>query len=337
MAKVEEKNSKLKKKGSTSKPKKNSKPVRKTTTSKVKTNKKSETTTKKVTSKRTNAPKQKVNKSIPKVKEEKITEEENWYSSVKKDIIEHEKKYTKENKYRNLFVYAFAVFCFLVVLVSTIIIDFSSGLRNNTVPYFTIKTRDEYKQVTIYKGLFYKVWQCDNGNTELSYGRLGSNINYCEIIPTYKQGYFTNPNKIKMTESQVSVIKKYYFDNYIYFKTKKEVTDAYELSKKLNNVWWIKKEQTEIINNDESVELAIFGKTVLKDGVETFEIQYNDLSYYKCAKKVNNVNIFSKYYPATNSCGTTWETVTLDESACSIASDSTDFIQKLVEIAGYCE
>lgn len=271
-------------------------------------------------------------------KQSKPIKPEKWYVWLKNNILENEEKYSKKYKNRRLLVSLFAVFCFFAVLFSVFIIDFSNSIKNNKVPYFSIQKRNEYKQVTLYYGLFYKAWRCDNGNTALTYGKYNDDIGYCDIVPKYDEnGVFVNPNKVKMTQSQINIIKTYYFDNYIYFKSEKELVDAYKLSSALNKILWINGKQDGIINNDETVELAIFGKVENKDGVDSFSFQFNDPYYHECVKKLNGEYLVSNYNYSTNTCGASWETLSIDKDTCKIAKNSTEFIQNLAPIIDYCK
>jgi hypothetical protein len=140
-----------------------------------------------------------------------------------------------------------------------------------------------------------------------------------------------------MSKSQVNIIKTYYFDNYINFKSKKELENAYKLAKSINKVLWVNGDQKEIINNDESVVLAIFGKEEIKDGVDNFSLQFDDSYYHKCVKQLNGEYLVSTYNYSDNTCGSSWEKLTLSKEVCEIAKNSTEFIKKLAPVMDYCK
>ena len=153
--------------------------------------------------------------AVKSVKDEKAQEvieskEENWHEWLKNNIIENEEKYSKEYKSRRLIVALFMVFCFFTVLFSAAIADYNYAYRNNKAPFFAIKTRDEYKQATVYYGIFYKAWECDNGISKVNFARFKTEISYCELVPKYdSNGYYVNPNGVKITKSQMNIIKNY--------------------------------------------------------------------------------------------------------------------------------
>lgn len=271
-------------------------------------------------------------------KTKKPAKKDKWHVWLKNNIIENERKYSKQYRFRRVIVSLFSVFCFLVVLFSVLITDFSNSYRNNKIPYFTFKKYDEYNQVTKYFGLFYKIYICDNGKKTPTYIRITDKVGYCEIIPKYDENdIFINPNKVKISKSEVNIIKNYYFDNYIYFKSEKEVQNAYKISNAINKVWYIKKEVNEIINNDETVELAVFGKVEKINGIEEFKIQYNDPNYYKCIKQVGDKTLFSKYNYKDNTCESLWNIQYLDKESCKLIYNSTEFIKDFVKITNLCK
>ncbi len=275
-----------------------------------------------------------------KLKQDKLKTEiqQPWYIWLKNNIIENEEKLSKKDRHRRLIISLFAVFCFFSVLFSTFIIDFSISNKRKEIPYFTITKREKYKQLTAYYGMFYKAWKCDNGDTSINFGRLRDKMDNCLIDVNYDdEGFFTNPNKVKMTESQINIIKTYYFDKYINFKSKEELENAYKLSKAINKVLWINANKNEIINNDEAVILAIFGKEEIKDGIESFSLQYDDTRYHKCLKNVGGEYLISNYIYSSNLCENTWENLKLSKDICELAKESTTFIKNLAPIIDYCK
>ena len=230
------------------------------------------------------------------------------------------------------------VFCFFTVLFAAAITDYNYAYRSKSAPFFAIKTRDEYKQATIYYGIFYKAWKCDNGLTSINFSRFKTKISYCKLIPKYdSDGYYTNPNGVKITESQMKIIQNYYFDDYVYFKTNEELERAYKISKEINKVWWVKKETDTLVDSDESISLAIFGKVENIDGIDEWKIQYDDPKYYKCVKNDNGVNVFTNYNYLDNTCDTNWENLSLSPETCVLARKSSEFVKKLVGLTGLCK
>ena len=269
-----------------------------------------------------------------KVEEKK---EENWYEWLKNNIIENEEKYSKEYKNRRLVVALFMIFCFFTVLISAAIADYNYAYRNNKTPFFAVRTRDEYKQATVYYGIFYKAWKCDNGLIKVNFSRFKTEVAYCELVPKYNsEGYYVNPNGVKISESQMNIIKNYYFDDYVYFETDEELENAYKVSKEINKIWWVKKETDTLIDNNESISLAIFGKVENTNGVDEWRIQYEDPKYYKCMKNINGVNVFTNYNYLDNTCDMYWETLSLSKETCSLAKSGSSFVKSLVELTDIC-
>ncbi len=269
---------------------------------------------------------------------EEKKQDESWYEWLKNNIIENEKKYSKEYRNRRLVVALFMIFCFFTVLFSAAVTDYNYAYKTNKVPFFVIKTRDEYKQATVYYGMFYKAWKCDNGLTKINFSRFKTKIAYCEYIPKYNSdGYYINPNGIKISKSQMNIIKNYYFDDYVYFKTNEELENAYKISNEINKIWWVKKETNMLVDNDESISLAIFGKVESVDGVDEWKLQYDDPKYYKCMKNIGEVNVFANYNYLDNTCDTYWETLSLTEDTCMLAQNSSNFVKSLVELTEICK
>lgn len=275
---------------------------------------------------------------VEKVVEKSEPKEEKWYVWLKNNIIENEEKYSREYKNRRLIVALFMVFCFFTVLFSAAIADYNYAYKNNKTPFFSIKTRDEYKQATVYYGIFYKAWECDNGLTGVNFSRFKTEIAYCELVPKYNaDGYYVNPNGVKITESQMNIIKSYYFNDYVYFKTDKELEDAYNISKEISKIWWVKKDTDLLIDGNEEIGLAIFGKVENINGVDEWKIQYDNTEYYRCVKNLDGVNIFTNYNYLDNTCDTIWETLSLNEETCTLIKDSTEFVNNLVNLTELCK
>ena len=308
---------------------KNVGPVKKVSKTKKTVEKK---TVKKVPVETTGAIKTEKKIDISKQKEEK------WYEWLKNNIIENEEKYSREYKNRRLIVALFMVFCFFTVLFAAAIADYNYAYRSKSEPFFAIKTRDEYKQATVYYGIFYKAWKCDNGLTNINFSRFKTEITYCKLVPKYNSdGLYINPNGVKITESQMNIIKNYYFDDYVYFKNSEELENAYSISKAINKIWWVKKETNMLVDNDESISLAIFGKVESVDGVDEWKLQYDDPKYYKCIKDIDGVNVFTNYNYLDNTCDTYWETLSLTEDTCMLAQNSSNFVKSLVELTEICK
>ena len=284
-----------------------------------------------------NKPAPKKVESTPKV-EKTVEKEEPWYIWLKNNIIENEEKYSKEYKNRRLVVALFMIFCFFSVLFSTAIIDYNYAYRRNGEPVFVIRKRDEYKQATIYYGMFYKAWKCDNGFEHINFARYKTKISYCSLVTSYDEdGVYTNPNGVKISQSQMNVIKNYYYDDYVYFKTAKDLENAYTISKEIDKIWWVRKSSDEVIDNDDSIGLAIFGKIETANGVDEWKLQYNDPEYYRCVKNVDGSNVFAKYNHLDNTCDTSWESLSLNEDTCNLIDSSSEFVQNLVKLTGLCK
>lgn len=278
-----------------------------------------------------------VKKRINIVKEEP-KKSDKWYIWLKNNIIENEKEMSRTDKNRRLKISVFAIFCFIVVLLSTSIIDYSTAMKNDSEPLFVIKIKNNHKQATIYYGTFYKAWKCDNGESTVIFGRYNSELGYCKLEPKYDvNGIYTNPYGVRITKSQMNIIKNYYFDDFINIKNDTELVNAYKISTALNNIWWVKTKSETVLNNDSSIELAIFGRTYMKDGIETWELQYTDTNYYKCVKLQDDKYVFSTYNAYNKTCGNDWKALTLDSVSCELAKNDTEFISKLVTISKLCK
>ena len=285
---------------------------------------------KKVVSKKTS-----VKKEVKPVVEEK---QEPWYIWLKNNIIENEEKYSQEDKYRRLAVSLFMVLCFFTVLFSAAIADYNYAYKSGKTPVISIRVRDEYNQATIYYGMFYKAWKCDNGITSVNFSRFKTKITGCSLVANYDEsGVYTNPYGVKITKSQMNVIKNYYYDYYVYFKNSSELENAYKISKEINKVWWVRKQPDKPINGDESIGLAIFGKVDVVDGVEEWNIQYDSPEYYKCVKNIDGSNVFATYNHLDNTCENDWKNISLSGGTCSLAANSSEFVKNLVKLSGLCE
>ena len=302
-----------------------------------KTIKKANTGSKKIVKSNVAKTNSKKNTEIVIEKDESINKVENvkkekWYVWLKNNIIENEEKYSKEDRNRRLLVSLFAIFCFVVVLLSTCIIDYNYATQNNTIPMFVVIKRDEYKQATIYYGAFYKAWRCDNGYNNIIYGRFSSEVSYCKLEASYNDnGIYTNPNGVEISKAQMNAIVNYYYDEFINFKTQKDLDNAIKISNAINRIWWVRSQSIAI--NEQNASIAIFGK-MESDG---WKLQYNNNEYYKCVKNVNGINIFSDYNYLDNTCGSVWETLTLDDQTCELAKNNNSVIKDLVINAGYCK
>lgn len=290
--------------------------------------------------KKTNINKSNTSKTIYKKVDTKkvIQKKEVWYKWIKNNIIENEKNISKEAKNRRLIISLFAIFCFFVVLLSTSIIDYSMATKKNTRPFFVIELKDNFKQTTIYYGMFYKAWKCDNGDDIVHFGRFNSELSYCVLEPKFnKDGIYKNPHGVEITKSQMNIIKNYYFDDFVNIKNKKELENAYKISKALNDVWWVSTKSEKTLNEDSSISIAIFGKTEKKDGIESWSLQYSDKTYHKCMKQLDNKYVFSEYLPNNNTCSNNWKSLSLDKEICELSKNNTKFVSELVIISKLCE
>lgn len=277
-------------------------------------------------------------KKVKSLKNKKQKKEKKWYMWLKNNIIENEKEISKKEKNRRLIVSLFAIFCFFVVFFSTAVIDYSYAIKRNSAPFLVITYKEKYSQKTIYYGVFYKAWKCDNGDTRVNFSPYKNKIPYCEIKINYdKNGIYTNPNKVKMTASQISIINKFYKDDINFFKTSQDLEKAYTISKAINQVWWVRTKSEVVLNDDPNIEIAIFGKYYFKDGVEAWETQHNDPKYYKCIKKSGADYVFAEYNEIDKTCEEKWNKLKLDKEICEIAMQSTDLIRKLVIISQLCK
>lgn len=309
------------------------KPTKKKVTKKV--SKKTTKVVKPKTSKKTvsKKPSIKLEKEKTDVVSKKEVKKEKWYVWLKNNIIENEKEYSKEDKRRRLIVSLFAFFCFLVVLFSTAIIDYTYSSRNNKTPLFVLRARNNYKQVTLYYGLFYKAWKCDNEYDGVNFGRYNSEISYCALVAEYDENdVYTNPNGVKITRDDMNRIRNYYYDEFVNFKNEEELENAIKISDAINKIWWVRKDDATV--NEPNAIIGVFGK-MESDG---WKLQYGNPEYYRCVKKINEINIYSEYNYLDNTCGDSWETLTLDEKICSLAKNkSPEFINNLVIGTGFCK
>ncbi len=276
-------------------------------------------------------------KQIEKKDIKKEVKKEKWFVELKKFLLEDEKNYSKEYKrYRNM-VTIFAIICFFAVLLSTSFIDYSRAYVSKTMPYFVIRSKNEYKQATIYYGLFYKAYKCDNGDKAVKFGTYNLNIEDCKIVVSYDEdGYYTNPNGIKMTNKQINTIKTYY-NYYNEFETEEELVEAYKISTAINKIWWVQKNEVLMMDGTTPVYTAIFNKLIEKEGEYLWELQYNDSQYYKCVKYENNIYQFSEYNAGKNTCDASWKPLKLNEEECVSAKTSSSFIKDLVRITNLCD
>lgn len=274
-------------------------------------------------------------------KEKKLTSEvkkEKWYISLKKKMLEDEKQFSK-NQIRGRNLTALAAFiCFLAVFLSTAFLDYSRAYKGTTTPVFVIRHQNEYKQATVYYGIFYKAWVCDNGDEAIKFGSYSSEINNCSIVVSYDtNGYYTNPNGIKMSKQEINTIKTYFYDYFNEFKAEKEFEDAYKISKAINEVWWVKNVETLTLDDGSIANMAIFNKLVNKNGEYLWELQYENPEYQKCVKSQNDEYVFALYDIQTKKCGSEWKHLNLSDSVCKLTKTSIKYVKDLVRITKLCE
>ncbi len=266
----------------------------------------------------------------------KLTEEvkkEKLHKKFKTDLLENEKEFSKEYRRSRNIIAIFAFLCFMSVLLATSFIDYTRAFKGKTQPYFAIRARNEYKQATIYYGVFYKAWICDSDKTHVNFGSFSSNITNCRVVVTYDNGYYENSKGLKISKEQMNTIQPYYYDYFNGFETEEELEQAYKVSSAINKVRWVQKSTGVLLEDNTIAYLAVFNKLV----ENTWELQYNDPAYYKCVKSTNGIYTFSEYNLETNKCGSNWEALKLSDDICDIATKDITYVRELVKITNLCD
>lgn len=286
--------------------------------------------------------KEKVKKVKKPLKKEKtLTSEvkkEKWYINLKKKMLEDQKEMSKKNLRDRNFIALAALICFLAVFLATCFLDYSRAYKSSVAPLFVIRHKDDYKQAEVYYGIFYKAWTCNNGEKSIQFGVYSSEINNCSIVVSYdKDGYYENPNGIKMSKKEINTIKTYFYDYFNEFKTEKELENAYKISKAINEVWWVKNVEPITLDDGSTANMAIFNKFVNNNGEYLWELQYDNEEFHKCVKNQNNEYVFSEYDQESQKCGTEWKHLNLSKSICSLTKTSIKYVKELVSITKLCE
>ncbi len=297
-------------------------------------------TTKKVTKKtvnktKTSAPK-KIVKKIEKPKDV-IAKKDSVITKLKKEIRESEKILNNEKNVRKTGFIFFTVFCFIVIILSITLIDYSNASLKNTEPKFAIKSIDKSKNVTNYYGVFYKAWKCNDTDDILIFVTYNTESPTCSYTVTYDtEGYYTNPYGIKISKEQMASIYNYYKDYLNEWKKESDLADAYTLSNEFNKIWWVKKEDTIKLEDGTEAGVAIFNKLINNNDEYSWEIQYLDESYYKCVRNSEtNVYEFSDY--DNGFCTGEWKKLSLNENVCELVKNDKSFIKDIVNNGKLCE
>lgn len=269
--------------------------------------------------------------------EKKLTEEvkkEKWYKGLKTDLLENEKEFSKEYRRSRNLIAIFAFLCFISVLLATSFIDYTRAFKGKTQPYFAIRARNEYKQATVYYGVFYKAWICDSDKNRVNFGSFSSSITNCKVVVAYDDdGYYENAKGLKISKEQMNTIQPYYSDYFNGFETEEELEQAYKVSSAINKVRWVQKSTGLLLEDNTIAYLAIFNKLV----ENTWELQYSDPAYYKCVKSTNGIYTFSDYNSEANKCGSNWEALKLSDDICEIATKDITYVRELVKITNLCD
>lgn len=273
----------------------------------------------------------------------KATTNFNKTKKNKKEVIEEKPSTKKEVKITsskqkinnfNIWKISYIIFCAVVVFISFTIIDFSISQRYKAAPTFAIKKVNKEKQSTIYYGLFYKAYKCNN-QKEYTFLNYGTEDSTCSIVLVYNNDIYTNPYSVEMTREEIGTIYKYYSENINSYKTREEFEKDYAKAEEFSKNWWV----TENISIETSLgeaNVAIFSKLEEVDGNYKWVTQYDNNDYKKCVlKSEDGTFLFSDYIDGE--CYEKWSNIKLSSNFCKLIKDDNSLIKTAVTISKMCD
>ena len=213
----------------------------------------------------------------------------------------------------------------LILFSGFYFIDYIRVTKHNKVPIISLKERNEEKQFTVYKALFYKVWVCDYKNSDddedFIIGGYNDSDPECTKAISFTDGYYTNPYNIKISVKDYQTINSFYsIEKINTWTTDEELNNALFLVNELEKSFFTEKENSSFTYQNEIVNIAIFFDLVDKgDDIYTWEAMTSDESYYYCVKQdqVSKKHLFSKYENGT--CSDIWSFKNFSDEWCNLA------------------
>lgn len=207
------------------------------------------------------------------------------------------------------------VILFLVISIGTVsMIEFYYAKDSGKMPLISIKSENVSKQYYKYSSILFNAYKCYSGKY---YAMSKRKEPTCNRIITYKDGYYTNYNGLKISKKDYQTIYDVsnMFDEIENFKTNKEVENALivanEYEKNLSKIIRTEKIRREIVN------IRVF-KDLFESEYGDYSWVYmtDDASYYKC----ENNNLYKDY--VNGDCIGEWKELTYSDTWCALAKDS---------------
>lgn len=200
---------------------------------------------------------------------------------------------------KKIFKIIYCVICSIIILISSIVIDFSVSKITGNEPLLAIKKHNKKEQYYEYYGVFYKMWICTAEENNYKVGSYKDEAIVCpKLIKFNKDGSYTNFNNLKITKEEYELIKNYYNYDLINSWTKRnEIEEAVFLSKEVDEKKFITKEGYYVEYNGKNYMIAIFNEFI-KIGSEYYWKKATDnLEYHYCVKYNDDKTkyLFSKF------------------------------------------
>ena len=213
----------------------------------------------------------------------------------------------------------------IILFASALVIDYSVSKIYGRRPVFAIKHVNDKEQYTVYNGLFYKMWICNNEINNFRMGKEDKDAPVChKIIILDENNEFINSNNIKITQKEYTILNPYYtYDLINEFATEEEVNNALLIAKEIHEKDFTTKEGYTVIHNKQKLNIAIFKEFVeTQNGIFEWRRALDNEEYHYCFKYNSDQTeyLFSKYNNGT--CEEDFKELVYPENWCQLLKEN---------------
>ena len=213
-------------------------------------------------------------------------------------------------KLKKILIIAFII---ILIICAGTYIDYFIAKTNNVAPKIVIK-EELNENITVYKGIMYKVWYCKTNQTHI-FGSYSDKDAICPKDYKYVDGYYTNVFGIKISKRNIELLT----NDGIYTS---EMIENMNSESQVENAVYVSynygKSKYKILQDKKSSDnnkLIIFPEFKEENG--KYKWIYDEESTKYCLKDSNQIAIYEN-----NKCGI-FEEIKMDQKWCSNYENST--------------